>query len=306
MRDQTNMKQLTIASAVETIGIGLHKGEPIKMRLEPLEADSGIIFYRSDKAVTIELKPENVIDTKMATVIGKGDVSISTIEHFLSCIYAYGIDNLKIIVDDNELPILDGSSIGYCMLIDEAGIKRQNKSKKVMIIKKEIKVQDGDKYTKIIPQELSKFNFKIKFEHPVIKEQRYSFEFSKERYLKEIAKARTFGFIKELNYLNSKGLALGASVDNAIALDDNRVINSGGLRYNDEFVRHKILDAIGDMSILGMPIIGMYESFAGSHHLNHLLTLEILKEKESYKIVSLEDPQMQKELAVMERVFAEN
>jgi UDP-3-O-[3-hydroxymyristoyl] N-acetylglucosamine deacetylase len=283
------MKQRTIKKSVETIGIGLHKGEPIKMRLEPLEANSGIVFYRSDLGVSIELKPENVVDTQMATVIGKDEARISTIEHFLSCIYAYGVDNMRISVDNNELPILDGSSIGYCMLLDEAGVIEQSAAKKVLVVTKEIEVKAEHKYTKLTPHDQSEFDFRIKFEHPVIKEQHYSFEFSKENYLNEIAKARTFGFLRELNYLNSKGLALGASVDNVIGLDDTKVLNSEGLRFPDEFVRHKILDAIGDMSLLGMPLIGKYESFAGSHHLNHLLTVELLKNTEAYKVVELEE-----------------
>jgi len=298
------MKQRTISQSVETIGIGLHKGEPIKMRLEPLEADSGVVFYRSDLGVSIELKPENVVDTQMATVVGKGDVTISTIEHFLSCIYAYGIDNIRVSVDDSELPILDGSSIGYCMLLDEAGIKEQDSAKKVMIITKEIEVRVEHKYTKLTPHNQSEFDFKIKFEHPVIKEQHYNFEFSKQNYLNEIAKARTFGFLKELNYLNSKGLALGASIDNVIGLDDTKVINSEGLRFPDEFVRHKILDAIGDMSILGMPLIGKYESFAGSHHLNHLLTLELLKEKDAYKVVALQEESVKELELAFSKVFS--
>jgi UDP-3-O-[3-hydroxymyristoyl] N-acetylglucosamine deacetylase len=282
------MKQQTIAKPIETIGIGLHKGEPVKVRLEPLEDDMGIIFYRLDLGVSIELKPQNVVDTQMATVIGKNNATISTIEHFLSCIYAYGIDNIRIIVDDGELPILDGSSIGYCMLLDEAGVIKQHKNKKVRIITKPIEIKDGEKWTKLVPHNQSEFDFKIKFEHPVIKEQHYTFEFSKKNYLEQIAKARTFGFLRELNYLNSKGLALGASVNNVIGLDDTKVLNSEGLRFNDEFVRHKILDAIGDMAILGMPLIGRYESFAGSHKLNHLLTLELLKQKDASKVISLE------------------
>jgi UDP-3-O-[3-hydroxymyristoyl] N-acetylglucosamine deacetylase len=298
------MKQRTISKSVETIGIWLHKGEPIKMRLEPLEADSGVVFYRSDLGVSIELKPENVVDTQMATVVGKGDATISTIEHFLSCIYAYGIDNIRVSVDDSELPILDGSSIGYCMLLDEAGIKEQDSAKKVMIITKEIEVRVEHKYTKLTPHNQSEFDFKIKFEHPVIKEQHYNFEFSKQNYLNEIAKARTFGFLKELNYLNSKGLALGASIDNVIGLDDTKVINSEGLRFPDEFVRHKILDAIGDMSILGMPLIGKYESFAGSHHLNHLLTLELLKEKDAYKVVALQEESVKELELAFSKVFS--
>ncbi len=282
------MNQTTIKKAVELVGIGLHKGTPVKLRLEPLEAGSGIVFYRSDVDVAIELKPENVVDTKMATVIGKNGYVISTIEHLLSAVYAYGIDNLKIIVDGDEVPVMDGSSASFCLILDEAGIKELDATKKIMVIKKEVTINDGDKYVKLKPADDLKYAFTIKFPHPVINKQEYTLNFTKETYKNEIAKARTFGFLHEVQYLRSKGLALGGSLENAIVLDEKKVLNPEGLRYSDEFVRHKILDAIGDMSLLGMGFIGNYEAFAGSHHLNHLLTKELLKEKENYEIVELQ------------------
>lgn len=281
------MYQTTIKKSVELVGIGLHKGSPVRLRLEPLESNSGIVFYRSDVDVAIALLPENVVDTKMATVIGRDGYIISTIEHMLSAVYAYGIDNLKIIVDADEIPVMDGSSASFCMLLDEAGIKELDVAKKVMRIKKDIIIQEGDKYVKLSPSPDLKYDFTIKFPHPVINEQDYVLEFTKENYKKEISRARTFGFLHEVQYLRSKGLALGGSLDNAIVLDDKKVLNPEGLRYTDEFVRHKILDAIGDMCLIGMNFIGNYEAMAGSHDLNHKLTLELLKDAQNYEVVEL-------------------
>ena len=281
------MRQRTIAKPIEIVGIGLHKGVPVKMRLEPLESDMGIIFYRSDEGVTIPLKIENVVDTKMATVIGREGYVISTIEHLLSAIYAYGIDNLKVIVDADEVPVMDGSSASFCMLLDEAGLEEQDKPKKVMRIKKDIIVQEGDKYVKLSPSPDLKYDFRIKFPHPVIQDQDYVLEFTKESYKNEISRARTFGFLHEVQYLRSKGLALGGSLENAIVLDEKKVLNPEGLRFTDEFVRHKILDAIGDMSLIGMNFVGNYEALAGSHDLNHKLTLELLKNPENFEVIEL-------------------
>ena len=281
------MYQTTIKKAVELVGIGLHKGIPVRLKLEPLESNSGIIFYRSDVDVAIPLLPENVVDTKMATVIGKNGAVISTIEHMLSAVYAYGIDNLKVIVDADEIPVMDGSSASFCMLLDEAGLQSLDKPKKVMRIKKDIIVQDGEKYVKLSPSPDLKYDFTIKFPHPVINKQEYVLEFTKESYKNEIARARTFGFLHEVQYLRSKGLALGGSLENAIVLDDKKILNPEGLRFPDEFVRHKILDAIGDMSLIGMNFIGNYEAMAGSHDLNHKLTVELLKNPENYEVVEL-------------------
>ncbi|MCD4667412.1 MAG: UDP-3-O-acyl-N-acetylglucosamine deacetylase [Sulfurimonas sp.] len=281
------MYQTTIKKSVELVGIGLHKGSPVRLKLEPLESNSGIIFYRSDVDVAIPLVPQNVVDTKMATVIGKDGYIISTIEHMLSAVYAYGIDNLKVIVDADEVPVMDGSSASYCMLLDEAGVAELDSPKKVMRIKKDVIVQEGDKYVKLSPSPDLKYDFTIKFPHPVIQNQEYVLEFSKENYKNEISRARTFGFLHEVQYLRSKGLALGGSLENAIVLDEKKVLNPEGLRFPDEFVRHKILDAIGDMSLIGMNFVGNYEAMAGSHDLNHKLTLKLLKDADSFEIIEL-------------------
>ncbi|MCE3037217.1 UDP-3-O-acyl-N-acetylglucosamine deacetylase [Helicobacter sp. faydin-H20] len=291
------MKQKTINKKVELVGIGLHKGVPVKMVLEPLEADSGIIFYRSDLGVSIPMKPQNVTNTTMATVLSLGDAKISTIEHLLSAIYAYGIDNLKISVDNEEIPIMDGSAIGYCMLLDEAGIRVLDANKKVMAIKKPIEVKEGDKFVRIEPSDQTIFDFSIDFPHPAIKQQKYKFIFSKQNYKEEIARARTFGFLQEVNYLRSIGLGLGGNLNNCIVLDENGILNKEGLRYKEEFVRHKILDAIGDMAILGMPLLGSYVSFAGSHKLNALLTQKILEENGAYELVESKELEKSLELS---------
>lgn len=282
------MQQKSIKRRVQGVGIGLHKGKPIKLTLEPLEAGEGIVFYRSDLGVSIKAQPQNVVNTQMATVIGNEKGEISTIEHLLSAVYSYGIDNIRIILDDEEVPIMDGSSTSFCMLLDEAGVKSLNAPKKVMIIKKEVEVRDGNKFVRISPSNEPIFNFSIKFEHVAIGKQEYTFAFNKHDYIQEISRARTFGFLQDVQYLRSKGLALGGSLDNAIVLDEKKILNPEGLRYENEFVRHKILDALGDLSLLGMPVIGDYNSHAGSHHLNHLLTLEILKSKQNYEIKEIE------------------
>ncbi len=281
------MKQRTIARPVESVGIGLHKGMPVRLRLEPLDAGGGIVFYREDAGVSIPLHPDFVVDTQMATVIGKNGVNISTIEHFLSAVYAYGIDNMRVILDDAEMPIMDGSAASFCMMLDEAGIEEQSAGKEILRIKKEVTVREGDKYVTLKPSETARFDFTIRFDHPVIAEQRRSFLFSKQAFVKEIARARTFGFLKEVQYLRSRNLALGGSLENAIVLDDTKVLNPEGLRFEDEFVRHKILDAMGDMKLLGRPIFGAYEAFAGSHDLNHRLTLALMADSEAYEVVTL-------------------
>ncbi|AWK60950.1 UDP-3-O-[3-hydroxymyristoyl] N-acetylglucosaminedeacetylase [Helicobacter cinaedi PAGU611] len=290
------MKQKTIKNKVEIVGVGLHKGVPVRMELEPLDVNSGIVFYRSDLRASIELKPENVIDTTMATVLGKGEARISTIEHLLSAIHAYGIDNIRICLNNEEVPIMDGSSIGYCMLIEEAGVISQDAPKKAIAIKKPIEIQDDKKFVRVEPSERTIFDFSIDFSHPAIRQQHYKFTFSTKAYKQEIARARTFGFLHEVNYLRSIGLAKGGDLSNCIVLDESGILNKDGLRYKEEFVRHKILDAIGDMALLGMPLLGTYVSYAGSHKLNHLLTKQLLSDEKAYEIVSLEDKAMEEAL----------
>lgn len=294
------MKQRTIEKRVEIVGIGLHKGLPVKMVLEPLEADVGIVFYRSDKNISIKLSPENIVDTNLATVLGKDGVSISTIEHFLSALYSYGIDNVRVVVDSDELPVLDGSAIGFCMVLDEAGVRELDTHKKVLVVNRDVEVKDGNKFVKLSKSKNLEFNFKIEFNHHLISTQEFNFDFSKNLFLEEIARARTFGFLKDVEYLRSIGLAKGGSLDNAIVLDERKVLNPDGLRFNNEFVRHKILDAIGDLAVLGYPIIAKYSSFAGSHSLNHQLTKAVLSDSSNYELVEV------KNTLELERVYAES
>ena len=285
------MRQRTIKKPVEVIGIGLHKGEPIKLRLEPLSEDAGIVFYREDLALRIPLSPSSVIDTRMATVIGSEKGFISTIEHFLSALYAYGIDNLRVIVDGNEMPIMDGSSISFCLLLDEAGIAEQNAPKKVISLKQTVEVRDGDKFVRLSPNNSAIFDFRIKFDHPVIGDQSERFEFSTHNFIEEIARARTFGFAKDIQYLQSQNLALGATLHNAIGLDDHKILNPEGLRFDNEFAKHKVLDAMGDMMVSGYNILAKYESFAGSHNLNYQLTSKLLADSNNYEMVAVEELQ---------------
>lgn len=281
------MNQRTIRKSVEVVGIGLHKGEPIKLRLEPLGTDAGIVFYREDLALSIPLSPSAVIDTQMATVIGSDRGYISTIEHFLSAVYAYGIDNIRVVVDGNEMPIMDGSSSSFCILLDEAGIEEQDVPKKIIRVKKVIEVRDGDKFVRLEPSDEASFNFEIDFKHPVIGRQSESYSFGTKQFIEEISRARTFGFARDIQYLQSINLALGASLNNAIGLDDEKVLNPEGLRFENEFARHKILDAMGDMMVTGHNILGSYSSFAGSHKLNHKLTVKLLANVANYEMVAL-------------------
>jgi UDP-3-O-[3-hydroxymyristoyl] N-acetylglucosamine deacetylase len=288
MRKEKVMQQRTLKKAVEVVGIGLHKGEPIKLRLEPLDVDSGIMFYREDLAMRIPLSPDSVIDTRMATVIGNEKGYISTIEHFLSAVYAYGIDNMRVVVDGNEMPIMDGSSISFCLLLEEAGIREQDALKKIIRVKQPVEIREGDKFVRLLPHESAEFDFRIKFDHPVIGDQKEHFELSTKAFVEEIARARTFGFAKDIQYLQSQNLALGATLQNAIGLDDHKVLNPEGLRFENEFARHKILDAMGDMMVTGHNILAKYESFAGSHDLNYKLTSKLLSDSKNYDLVAVE------------------
>ena len=294
------MKQTTLARRVEGVGIGLHKGEPIQIALEPLEANSGILFYRKDVGLLVQALPHNVVNTQMATVIGNAQYYISTIEHLLSAIYAYGIDNVRVVLDGAEVPVMDGSSASFCMMLDEAGIRTLDATKQVLIIKKEVEVHDGKKFAKVSPSLKPTYSFIIDFDHPSIGKQEYHFEFSKKSFIEEISRARTFGFLRDVQMLRSKGLALGGSLDNAVVRDDKKILNPEGLRFSNEFVRHKILDAIGDLSLLGAPFVGDYASYAGSHNLNHELTKEILKDPSNYEIRTLSQENAQE----FQKVFA--
>ncbi|CRF40350.1 UDP-3-O-acyl-N-acetylglucosamine deacetylase [Helicobacter ailurogastricus] len=300
------MKQRTIAKQVELVGIGLHKGVPVKMVLEPMPAGSGVIFNRSDLGVDIPLERTHVIDTTMATTLGSHSnpqARISTVEHLLSAISAYGIDNLKIRVDNEEIPIMDGSAIAHCMLLDEAGIAELEAPKPFMRITKEVGVEEGPKFVKISPDSSLSFDFGIDFSHPAIDKQHYRFTFSRHAYKEQIAKARTFGFLQEVNYLRSIGLAKGGSLNNCIVLDEHGIVNKEGLRYEEEFVRHKILDAMGDLAFLGMSVVGAYQAYMGSHKLNAQLVQKVL-ESRAYEIVYLTPAKSSEQTQSLEMVHA--
>lgn len=280
------MYKQTIGKAINIVGVGLHSGVPVNMKLIPAKTDTqGVVFIRTDKNVRIPVNFENVVDTKLATVVGKEGAIVSTIEHLLSALTAFGIDNITIEIDNDEVPIMDGSSAPFCMVLEEAGIVKQKSKKEILVVKKTIEIEDNGRFVRLSPSNENIFDFKIRFDHPAIKTQNYSFKFSSENYVNEISRARTFGFTRELNYLKSIGKGKGADLNNVIGLDDKKVLNSEGLRFKDEFVRHKILDAIGDMSFLQRAFLGRYESYAGSHHLNHLLTKKLLEDEKNYDIV---------------------
>lgn len=283
------MLQTTIAKEVTNVGIGLHKGSAIKIKFSPLDANSGVIFHRTDINKFYEANYKSVINTQMATVIGDKDGYISTIEHLMSAVSSYGIDNLLISIDANEAPVLDGSAAGFCVMLDKAGIKQLDTKKQIFVVKKEIKVQEGDKFASLSPTNAPTYDFTINFKHPSINTQNYVYKANKQNFINEIASARTFGFLKDVEYLKSKGLALGGSLENAVVLDDNGILNPEGLRFSNEFVRHKILDAIGDLYMLGKATFANYKAYASSHDLNHKLTLELLNNPNSYELVTLSD-----------------
>lgn len=283
------MLQTTIAKEVTNVGIGLHKGSAIKIKFSPLGANSGVVFHRTDINKFYKANYKSVINTQMATVIGDKDGYISTIEHLMSAVSSYGIDNLLISIDANEAPVLDGSAAGFCAMLDKAGIKQLDAKKQIFVVKKEIKVQEGDKFASLSPTNAPTYDFTINFKHPSINTQNYIYKANKQNFINEIASARTFGFLKDVEYLKSKGLALGGSLENAVVLDDNGILNPEGLRFSNEFVRHKILDAIGDLYMLGKATFANYKAYASSHDLNHKLTLELLNNPNSYELVTLSD-----------------
>jgi len=280
------MREKTIKGIVKISGKTLHKGSNSTLILRPLPENSGIYFKSGEKI--IPLSPESVIDTKMATTIGKDGIKIYTVEHLMSAVTSFGITNLEIEIDSNEPPILDGSSKEFLEKIEKIGTVEQNVPRKVIIIKRDVKVQDGDKFVSISPTKKGGFwiDSKIDFKHPAIGVQEFKLEVTLENYRKEIAPARTFGFLKEFDYLKSQNLALGANYTNVIVIGDDEVLNEDGLRFENEFVRHKILDVIGDFSILGMQIEGEYRSFASSHSLNYKLVQKILSDKSNYDVIN--------------------
>jgi UDP-3-O-[3-hydroxymyristoyl] N-acetylglucosamine deacetylase len=280
------MRNRTVAEEIKFSGITLHKGENSTITLKPLDEGSGIIFQRGD--VRIPLSPDSVVDTTMATTIGKDNIKIHTIEHLMSAIWSLGISNLLIEIDTVEPPVLDGSSIKFLEDIEKSGLIEQSNLREKLVIEREVSVRDGERFVSISPNHgkgLSIYS-KIDFSHPAIGIQEFAVDIDLESYRKEVAPARTFGFIKDFEKLKAMGLALGANYDNVIVVGEEEVLNGDGLRFENEFVRHKILDVIGDLSILGMDIDGSYRSFASSHALNSQLVKKILSDKRNYSVKS--------------------
>ncbi len=284
------LKQQTIAEPIKTVGIGLHSGNRSNLYLKPAPINSGITFVRLDLAeqIIIPAKAEYITDTRLASVLQIGESRISTVEHLLSACAGLGIDNLLVEIDGEEIPIMDGSAASFLFLIQSAGISVQNAPKKFIKIKKVVEVIEGDKLARLEPFFGFKLDFTIDFKHPALDKtgQRCIIDFNETSYAKEIGRARTFGFAHEVEALREIGLARGGSLDNAIVLDEHRILNNEELRYEDEFVRHKILDAIGDLYLAGYPIIGAYVAEKSGHALNNLLLRQLFKEPDSYEIVS--------------------
>lgn len=282
--------------------MGVHSGHRVELCLRPAVADTGIVFRRIDLAdpADIPVTSVSVTDTRMATTISSPNqphARVQTIEHLLSACSGLGIDNLYIDINAEEIPILDGSASSFVFLLQSAGIVTQNASKRFVRVLKEVEVSQGEgeqlKWARLSPFEGFKLRFEIEFGHPAVDAtgQAVEFDLSTGNYARDIARARTFGFTKDVETLRSKGLGLGGGLDNAIVMDDYKVLNSGGLRYDDEFAKHKILDAMGDLYCLGKPLLGAYSAFRSGHAMNNLLLRELLSRTDSYEIVSFDDPQ---------------
>ncbi|MGH1373824.1 MAG: UDP-3-O-acyl-N-acetylglucosamine deacetylase [Cellvibrionaceae bacterium] len=287
------IKQRTLKNAIRATGVGLHTGDKIYLTLLPAPVDSGIVFRRVDldPVVEIEAKAENVGDTTLSTTLVKGDVRVSTVEHLLSAIAGMGIDNAIVEVSAAEVPIMDGSAGPFVFLIQSAGIEEQAAAKKFIRIKRPVVVEDGDKVASFLPFDGFKVSFSIDFDHPVFKDRTLDAEvdFSSTSFVKEVSRARTFGFMHEIEYLRSKGLAKGGSVDNAIVVDEYRILNEDGLRYEDEFVKHKILDAIGDLYLLGNSLIGEFKAHKSGHALNNKSLRELIAQEDAWEVVTFDD-----------------
>jgi UDP-3-O-[3-hydroxymyristoyl] N-acetylglucosamine deacetylase len=298
--------QTTIARSTAISGIGLHTGQRINMTLRPAEAGTGIVFHRKigERTVTIEATSANVVNTQMATVIGKGDVRVSTVEHLLSALAAYGVDNLHIDIDGPEVPIMDGSAAPFASIIEEAGQRRHHQSRKFLAIRKPVSVIDGEKRVSIIPSRFFRITFDIAFQHPCIALQQRSVKVSSSVFRRDLAPARTFGFLRDVENLKAAGLARGGSLENAIVVDDERILNPEGLRFQDEFVRHKILDAIGDLSLIGYPILGHVRAFKAGHDINHQLVEKLLDTPESWQLLEFSEADVEKALQMAPQPFA--
>ncbi len=287
------IKQRTLKNVIRATGVGMHTGEKVLMTLRPAPVNTGIVFRRVDlnPVVEISAKPHHVGDTALSTTLVRDGVRIATIEHLMSALAGLGIDNLYVDLSASEVPIMDGSSGPFAFLVQSAGIAEQSAAKRFIRVLKTIEVHDEDKWVRFEPFEGFKVNFTIDFDHPVIRSHSCTadLDFSTTSYLKEVARARTFGFMRDIEYLRQRNLVLGGSLDNAVVLDDYRILNENGLRYEDEFVKHKVLDAIGDLYLLGRNPIGAFVGFKSGHELNNQLLRTLLADETAWEEVTYED-----------------
>ena len=287
------IRQRTLRNSIKATGVGLHTGDKVLLTLCPAPVDTGIVFRRTDLNPVAEIpaRADLVGETTLSTCLIHGDARVSTIEHLLSAMAGLGIDNAYVDVTAPEIPIMDGSAAPFVFLLQSAGIVEQHAAKKFIRVRKEVTVTDGDKTASFLPLEGFKISFGIDFDHPVFKHRATTTEidFSTTSFVREVSRARTFGFVEEIEYLRSKGLARGGSMDNAVVIDDYKVLNHGGLRYDDEFVKHKVLDAIGDLYLLGYSLIGEYRAFKSGHALNNHALRALIANKDAWEMVTFED-----------------
>jgi UDP-3-O-[3-hydroxymyristoyl] N-acetylglucosamine deacetylase len=283
------IKQRTLKNTIKAIGVGVHTGQKVKLVLSPASENTGIIFRRTDleQIVEIPAHPANVGETALSTTLVKGNVKISTVEHLMAAFFGLGIDNAYVDVDASELPIMDGSAGPFVFLIQSAGIVEQNAPKKFLKIKEKVVIQDKDKFASLEPYHGFKISFGINFDHPAFKkdDQYLEIDFADHSFVKEIARARTFGFMGEYEMMRERNLARGASLDNAVVLNDYTVVNEGGLRYGNEFVKHKILDVTGDLYLLGYNILGHFSGYKSGHALNNKLLNSLLAQQHAWELV---------------------
>jgi len=287
------IRQKTLQNTIRATGVGLHSGDKVYLTLRPAPVNTGIVFIRTDLEPQAHIRADamSVRDTTMCTAVSNGEAKVTTVEHLMSAFAGLGIDNCFVELSAPEVPIMDGSAGPFVFLIQSAGIQEQSSLKKFIRIKREIEVRDGDKVATFLPHNGFKVSFAIDFDHPVFEQQKQTttVDFSTTSFVKEVSRARTFGFMRDLEFLRSQNLALGGSLDNAIVVDDYRILNDEGLRYDDEFVKHKVLDAIGDLYQLGHSIIGEFRGYKSGHGLNNMLCRALLENADSYEIVTFEN-----------------
>ena len=284
------IKQRTLKNVIRATGVGLHTGEKVYLTLRPASSDTGIVFRRIDLPEPVDIRacPENVSDTRLSTTLEHNGARVSTVEHLMSAFAGLGIDNAYVDLTAAEVPIMDGSAGPFVFLVQSAGIAEQSAPKRFMRIKKEVRVEDGDKWACFQPFEGFKVSFAIEFNHPTFRNstQNASVDFSTTSFVKEVSRARTFGFMGDLEALRAVGLARGGGLDNAIVLDDFRILNEDGLRYEDEFVKHKVLDAIGDLYLLGHPLIGEFSAHKSGHSLNNRLLRQLVSTQDAWELIT--------------------